>query len=99
LAAFSHERFDEYQKWLHTVSPQPPLINEAKACVDPSRASQERFQVLKKFDETCKERKLGVSLKTKKGLWTPDPQRPINFWLYEPQHPEDKAPQKAKRTV
>jgi hypothetical protein len=55
--------------------------------------------VLKKFDETCKERKLGVSLKTKKGLWTPDPQRPINFWLYEPQHPEDKAPQKAKRTV
>jgi hypothetical protein len=81
LAAFSHERFDEYQKWLHTVSPQPPLINEAKACVDPSRASQERFQVLKKFDETCKERKLGVSLKTKKGLWTPDPQRPINSFV------------------
>jgi type I restriction enzyme S subunit len=99
LAAFSHERFDEYQKWLHTASPKPPLVNEAKACVDPSRASQERFQVLKKFDEACKKRKLGVSLKTKQGLWTPDPQNPINFWLYEPQHPEDKAPQKAKRSV
>jgi len=99
LAAFSHEKFDEYQEWLHTVSPQPPLVNEAKACVDPSRASQERFQVLKKFDEACKKRKLGVSLKTKQGLWTPNPQNPINFWLYEPQHPEDKAPQKAKRSV
>jgi hypothetical protein len=51
LAAFSHERFDEYQKWLHTASPQPPLVNEAKASVDLSRASQERFQVLKEFDE------------------------------------------------
>jgi len=99
LAAFSHERFDEYQKWLHTASPQPILVNEAKARADLSRASQERFEVLKRFDETCNQKKLGVSLMNKRGLWTPDPQRPINFWCYEPQHPEDKAPQKGKRSV
>jgi len=99
LAAFSHENFDEYRKWLATTSPQMFLLDEARASIDPSRASQERFEVLKKFDEACKQRKLGVSLKERQGLWTPRPQKPINFWMYEPQHPEDKAPQKGKRSV
>jgi hypothetical protein len=99
LAAFSHEKFDEYQKWLQTTSPQAFLFNEAEASIDPSRTSRERFTVLKRFDQLCKQRKLGVSLRTKQGLWTPDPEKPINFWIYEPQHPEDKAPQKAKRSA
>ena len=99
LAAFSHEKFDEYRRWSATTSPQMFLLDEARASIDPSRASQERFEVLKRFDEMCKQKKLGVSLMNKGGLWTPDPQNPINFWLYEPQHPEDKAPQKAKRSV
>jgi hypothetical protein len=97
LAAFSHEKFDEYRMWLATTSPQMFLLDEARASIDPSRASQERFEVLKRFDEMCKEKKLGVSLKTTRGLWTPDPKNPINFWLYGPQHPEDKAPQKRSR--
>jgi hypothetical protein len=52
----------------------------------------ERFQVLYEFDGGCKNRKMGVSLKTFGGLKTLDPRRPINFWWYEPQHEMDKAP-------
>ncbi|GIV83932.1 MAG: hypothetical protein KatS3mg052_0939 [Candidatus Roseilinea sp.] len=97
LAVFSRDKFDDYQKWLQATSPQARLFDEGDASDDPSRSSRERFQVLKEFDHLCKQRKLGVSLETKRGLWTPDPKNPINFWLYEPQHPEDKAPQKERR--
>lgn len=94
LAIFSYDKFQDYQRWLQAKSPQKPLLNEADDPSDPSRASKERFAVLQRFDEACKRRKLGVSLKTRGGLWTPNPQNPINFWMYEPQHPEDRAPQR-----
>ncbi|MCL6546932.1 MAG: DUF3800 domain-containing protein [Bryobacteraceae bacterium] len=98
LAVFSRDKIDEYLSWLKANSPQTLLFSdEVCATGDPSRSSQERFQVLKSFDDACKQRKLGVSLKTKRGLWTPKPENPINFWMYEPQHPEDRAPQKGKR--
>jgi hypothetical protein len=40
---------------------------------------------------------LGVSLKTHGGLRTLQPANRINFWWYEPQSPEDKAPTKTRR--
>lgn len=94
LAVFSHEKFDEYQDWLESTSPQLSLLNKAKGSANPSRSSRVRFHVLKAFDEMCKERRLGVSLKTKRGLGTHNPENPINFWMYDPQCPEDKAPRK-----
>ncbi len=97
LAVCSRDKFDDYQKWLQATSPQTLLFDDGDPSDDPSRSSLERFRVLKEFDRLCKQRKLGVSLETKRGLWTPQPQNPINFWMYEPQHPEDKAPQKGKR--
>lgn len=97
LAVFSRDKFDDYQRWLQATSPQTRLFDEGDASDDPSRSSRERFQVLYKFDGLCKRRSLGVSLKTKRGLWTPNPDKPINFWMYKPQHPEDRAPQKERR--
>jgi len=94
LAVFSRDKFDDYKKSLQATSPQTVLFDEADASSNSSRSSRERFHVLKELDHMCKENKLGVSLKSKRGLWTPDPKNPINFWIYEPQHPEDKAPQK-----
>lgn len=97
LAVFSHDKFDEYQNWLDVTSPQMSLLpKDTSSNSEPSRASRERFEVLKGFDESCKRRKLGVSLRTRRGLWTPNPENPINFWFYEPQRPEDKAPRKGK---
>lgn len=93
MAVFSRQKFDEYEKWLETTSNQVRLFGDTPD-VSPSGRSKERFQVLKTFDKSCKECRLGVSLKEKRGLWTPKPENPINFWLYEPQHPEDKAPTK-----
>ena len=97
LAVFSRDKFDDYQRWLQTSSPQALLFNEDDASTISSRSSRERFSVLKEFNDLCKQSRLGVSLICKQGLWTPDPRNPINFWIYEAQHPEDKAPRKGNR--
>lgn len=96
LAAFSREKFNEYQQWLKGTSPQLQLLEDTEPEVRLSGSTKERFPVLQKLDDLCKQRKLGVSLKSSRGLKTFDPSNPINFWLYEPQHPEDKAPTKKR---
>lgn len=96
MAVFSMEQFDAYQQWLAAKEPQRPLFDEWNEASDPSRSAHERFLLLQHFNKTCKKHKLGVSLRKKRGLWTLDPKNPINFWMYEPQHPEDKAPQKVR---
>lgn len=94
LAVFSRDKFDEYKKWLNGISPQQCLWEEADAGIKPSISSVERFTVLQKFDELCKMKNLGVSLDSGRGLRTYNPENRLNFWLYQPQCPEDKAPQK-----
>lgn len=92
MAVFSRVQFDAYQAWLAANSKQSRLFEDSKETPNPSHSSRERFLVLQYFDDLCKKRKLGVSLKDKRGLWTPKPENPLNFWMYEPQHSEDKAP-------
>lgn len=89
MAVFSREKFQDYQAWLE--APQSRLSGDTLD-VDPSRSEKERFNVLRYFDKICKARKLGVSLEKTQGLWTPKPKNPLNFWIYKPQHPDDKAP-------
>jgi len=94
MAVFSRAQFSPYQAWLEQSSSQLKLFEDHAEMTRASGSSKERFQVLQHFDEACKRRKLGVSLKTNRGLWTRWPGNPLNFWMYEPQHPEDKAPRK-----
>lgn len=96
MAVFSRDKFEEYKKWLPTVEKQAGLFVDGEGGSDPTRSMRERFHVLWEFDQLCKRYKLRVSLKTSKGLWTPNPSYLLNFWLYKPQHPEDKAPKKLR---
>lgn len=92
IAVFSRHKYDEYEKWLRESGPQMLMFDDGDASSDPSRSSLERFQVLRDFDNLCKKNKMGVSVKKQRGLWTPNPANPINFWCYRAQHPADKAP-------
>lgn len=96
MAVFSRDRFDAYQKWLAAKEPQSQLFDGRNEAPDASPSARERFLLLEYFDRACKKRKLWVSLKRKNGLWTPNPKNPINFWMYEPQHPKERAPTKAR---
>lgn len=55
----------------------------------------EREWIAGSFEESleqCKQKRLGVSLQDSIGLETPNPNNPINFWPYTPQHEYDKTP-------
>jgi len=91
VGAFSRNKFDTYCCWKERHQGQLPLFPTGQP-TKLSNSDQERCAVLACLDTRCKAHKLGVSLQTKQGLWTPDPANPVNFWPYEPQHPDDKAP-------
>jgi hypothetical protein len=61
-----------------------------------SNSLRERCKVLSHFDQQCKNNKMGISLRHWRGLRTVGPNKPINFWWYEPQSDKDKAPKKKK---
>ena len=95
LAAYSRSSYDCYEMWRRTCAPVRqarlfPLEQEAPTRL--SGSDRERCQVLDKFNDLCKSRRMGVSLESHRGLKTFGPTNPINFWWYEPQHDEDKAP-------
>ncbi|MFW5720686.1 MAG: DUF3800 domain-containing protein [Candidatus Dojkabacteria bacterium] len=88
LAIFSKSSFSAYSTWKESQVPSLFDSQEVKL----TNGEKFRFKLLKKFDEKCKKEKLGVSLKTKQCLSTFNPENPINFWHYIPQHESDKAP-------
>lgn len=93
LAGFSYRKFDEYSEWIEKQARAIKLSSSPKI-ISPSNSDRNRFAVLEQFYIKCRENKLGVSLKTSRGLRTRNPAKPINFWMYTPQHPNDKAPTK-----
>jgi hypothetical protein len=93
LGAYSHERFDRYARWAEESSGQGSLLEPPEG--EPlSSADRERCQLLNAFVSACSSAKTGVSLESKKGLRTPKPARPLNFWRYEPQGKHDRAPKR-----
>jgi hypothetical protein len=91
LGVYSRKHFVEYCAWYKREGSQRPLL-PCEETSGISNSQHERFKLLSLLNTECKRRKIGVSLRTRKGFWTPNPSSPINFWLYEPQHGEDRAP-------
>jgi hypothetical protein len=96
MSIFSQTEYHLYEKWDEFTKPKLPLFPQEEP--EMSRAQKERFPILQYFNQGCKERRLGVSLKRQLRLHTPDPKNPINFWHYVPQHEMDKAPKKDRVT-
>lgn len=94
LSVFSREHYDLYRRGLSASNSQTALFDEGDEEPESSRSLSERCLVLQAFDEACKKHKLGVSLRSQKGLWTPNPENPLNFWFYRPQGEYDKAPRR-----
>lgn len=97
MAVFSRDKYRDYEKWLPRARGQLSLPIEDGGTPDLTGSMEERFQVLRNFDCLCKKKGLGVSLKSRQGLWTPNPEKPLNFWPYMPQHAEDRAPRRSQK--
>jgi hypothetical protein len=97
LSAFSRTEYDTYERFIASPKHQETLPLFASLTEASFTNSQtERCRVLVEFNRLCKERKLGVSLKTKRGLYTHTSKPPITFWWWTPQHDLDRAPVKQK---
>lgn len=98
LAIYSREQHAKLEQW--QGSKVQNALFDVKGAPDASLsgADQQRCQLLHEFDGYCKARKLGVSLKSSKMLKTMNPKNPINFWWWESQHENDKAPLRVKVT-
>ncbi len=96
LAAFSCNRYDDFEEWL--CKSEPSLFDDDDAGRSPSNKDLRRFEFLRWFDQECKRRKMSVSLATERGLMTyPGGIRHgLDFWRYRPQHPADQAPTKER---
>ena len=73
-------------------SSQASLFENTAITTKLSNSEKVRFPLINSFNKLCKDRALTVSLDSTKGFKTYDPSKPINFWLYRPQHILDKAP-------
>jgi hypothetical protein len=90
LGVYSRDGFQKYEQWRASQGGQMSLFAGEPARL--SGSDRERCFVLNELDKRCKNHKLGVSLRTRGRLSTPDPARPLNFWWYEAQSPLDRAP-------
>lgn len=88
-----------YSKFIDCLSGEQGQLDfeigsNANGCY--SNSERERFRVIEYLNDNCKKHKLRVGLSSSRGFRTYDPQFPVNFWHYEPQHSNDKAPVKAQ---
>lgn len=88
IAAFSRNNYTEFENWqLHKEPDLFANLNDSH-----SKRDHERFRVLDGLNTECKSHKMRISLKSKRGLYSYENECGLNFWWYEPQHENDKAP-------
>ncbi len=100
LAAYSYSAFDKYQQWKRDQDTAPDLFDSDGVSIEKltfSKSDKERLPVLHHVREEAGRRNFQVSLDSSNGLSTKNPAKPLNFWLYIPQRPTDKAPVKPVR--
>lgn len=93
IATYSYGHFQRYNLWRQKKRGQQGLFEDLNS-INFSHAEKARFSVIKFMNKLCKKYSLRVSLKSHKGFYSYPPVKFINFWLYEPQFPDDRAPTK-----
>ncbi len=96
IGAFSHQKYDEFEQWSRDQQDKNDLFGfDDLPRINLSNAELYRCQLLSSLNYNCKNRKLQVSLQSHRGLRTKNPNKPVSFWLWEPQHEMDQAPLKS----
>jgi hypothetical protein len=93
IGPYSWANYQKFKEWEKKKDCQTTLFPNANK-IQLSTSDREKCEVLRHLYTTCNDSRLILSINHKKGLWTPNPENPINFWCYEPQSDLDKAPVK-----
>ena len=86
LARFSHEENVDCTKWVvgqkNWRQQEMKFYQESKV-KNITQTRECRYKLIQELYYLCHQHGFGVSIKTKKHLWTRKPNSPINFWDYE----------------
>ncbi|HPB18803.1 MAG TPA: DUF3800 domain-containing protein [Candidatus Cloacimonas sp.] len=99
MAAYSFNCFDKVMLWKEAKSNQTTIfdsIGEETKPVDLTKRDLLRIPLIWEIKIRANHRKMRISLKSASGLVTRNPFVCLNFWLYQPQHENDKAPTRPK---
>jgi hypothetical protein len=91
IAAFTRTRHDLVLAWIQHQTGQRSLL-DGDVSLNLTNRERERMPVLSHLNARAKAWRLGLSLKTRGYFNTPNPENPLNFWHYMPQHDADRAP-------
>lgn len=91
MARTSLEQSVELKRW-RTTEGQPTLLFSDVTDETITRGRRAKFEIIDATNTECKRCRIGVSLNRRGYFWTPNPKKPIHFWLWEPQGHYDKAP-------
>ncbi len=94
MGQHSWNDFNSYHLWQQHNSKQL-MFNGMFKDGRLSDKKEEQWRLIDYIKNICDSKKWGVSLNSSKGLQTRGHNnllRPVNFWLYDPQHQKDKAP-------
>jgi len=95
MASYSFISFDKVILWEEENTAQTSIFEcmglETRP-VEFSRNDRQRIPNVWEVKRRASMKKIGISLKSTSGLVTRNPITHLNFWLYQPQHENDKAP-------
>ena len=95
LAVVSRSKYAGLCSWRDARNGQRTLLGEQPS--EGSNRERNQFGLIQHLRREAGRLRLGVSLDSTRGLETKDPKRPLNFWLYRPQHDLDQAPLRERR--
>jgi len=89
VGAFSHSEHIKYKNWLQKKNGQLSMKFDSDINCELSNSQEERFEIIRYLDESCKQHKYHVGLNSINGFKSYDPNYPVNFWVYVPQSLQD----------
>lgn len=95
LGTYSYLAYCKYELWMDRISGQSSIfdfIEGPSQNIDLTGRDFKRLPILQHLNSKAKARHMSISLRNNRGLKSFDNSSSINFWLYTPQSPQDKAP-------
>lgn len=90
FAGIARSSFEDWEDF--NLMGDPEQTRLVKIDKSPTGRQQHRFKIYRLIYRWAKKNKLRISLNGTKGFLSHDPDSPLNFWVYKPQHEKDKAP-------
>ncbi len=99
LSTYSYSAVEKYLQWKEDHDVNLKLFDSGDLGLERipfSKNDEQRLPILHHICQEAEKSKFQLNIGYRRGLYSSNPRKPLNFWLYTPQRSEDKAPVKQK---